>query len=91
MLGQLYAVSNVKIWESGTGRKLIVWWLLMGPRITKLHLKTWKITEFPPPLNIPSIQEEPESNRPSSLNGEDEDHEEVLDGDIEHPPNEGLE
>ena len=57
-------------------------------KITSEGLKNYKI---PPPLNVPSAGAEPESNLPNSQNGEDEDHEEALDGDIEHPPNEGLE
>ena len=55
-------------------------------KIISEGLKDYKI---PPPLNIPSVGAEPESNLPNSSNGEYEDHEKVLDGDIEYPPNEG--
>ena len=56
-------------------------------KITAEGLKDYKI---PPQLNVPSAGAEPESNLSNSQNC-DEDHEEALDGDIEHPPNEGLE
>ena len=57
-------------------------------KITPQGLKDY---EIPPPLTIPSVGAEPESNLPDSSYGEDEDHEEVLNADIEHPPDEVLE
>ena len=56
-------------------------------KITPEGLNDYKIL---PQLNLPTIEAEPEADLPNSLNGEDEDYEEVLDRDIEHPPNEGL-
>ena len=44
-----------------------------------------KYYQIPPPLNISSAGTEHTSNLPNSLNGEDEDQEEMLDGDTEHP------
>ena len=56
-------------------------------KITPGGLNNYKIL---PQLNLPTTEAEPEADLPNSLNGEDEDYEEVLDGNIEHPPNEGL-
>ena len=57
----------------------------------KIRPEGLKDYEIPPPLTIPSVGAEPASNLPHSSHGEDEDHEEVLNADVEHPPNEGLE
>ena len=62
-----------------------------GSEDNKITIEGLKDYKTLPQLNIPSVGAEPESNPPDSSNGEDEDHKEVLDGDIEHPPNEGFE
>ena len=51
-------------------------------KISPEGLKYYKTTSL---LNIPSVGAEPVSHLPNSLNGKDEDHEEMLDGDTEHP------
>ena len=88
--GQLYGVPNMKTWEVGAEIKLGVWWLLTGSRITKSQ---WKPKDYKilPPFNIPSFGAEPESNLPGSSNRENEDHEKVIDDNVEHPSNESLE
>ena len=88
--GQLYVVLNMKNLRKRCWEKTGCFMTADGSGVNRITPKGLKDYNSPPLFNIPSVGAEPELNLPDSSDGEDEDHEEVLDGDIEHPPNEVL-